>query len=275
MDFGKDLRFVRVSNSSAKTCASTSKHFFKGYYGVQLIFEGEIYGAVGDNPMEYAKGPVAFISYPGVPFTYGSPEGTFRNIAYICFEGDRVQEYIRTGLLNLREKQLFIPISDSRKLFSTVELLLRNLAVPGNAIHHARAVLLLEELLLQLQESDGTVGPGINPYRSELHELCSKIATEPELDWDFKQESLRMQLSYAHFRRIFARETGLSPKQYLLECRLRQVERMLINTNDRISEIAERCGFEGVFHLFRIFKKHRRLAPSQFRKIYSINHSGK
>ncbi len=275
MDFGKDLRFVRVSNSSSKTCASTCKHFFKGYYGVQLIFEGEIYGAVGDNPMEYAKGPVAFISYPGVPFTYGSPEGTFRNIAYICFEGDRVQEYIRTGLLNLREKQLFIPISDSRKLFSTVELLLRNLAVPGNAIHHARAVLLLEELLLQLQESDGTVGPGINPYRSELHELCSKIATEPELDWDFKQESLRMQLSYAHFRRIFARETGLSPKQYLLECRLHQVERMLINTNDRISEIAERCGFEGVFHLFRIFKKHRRLAPSQFRKIYSINHTGK
>ena len=57
MDFGKDLRFVRVSNSSAKTCASTSKHFFKGYYGVQLIFEGEIYGAAravrGNEYYEY------------------------------------------------------------------------------------------------------------------------------------------------------------------------------------------------------------------------------
>ena len=270
MNFGDDLRFVRVSNSSSKTNHSAYRHFFNGYYGVQLVFEGEIYGCVGDNPMEYAKGPVAFISYPGVPFTYGSPEGTHRNIAYVCFDGKRTQEYIRSGLLDLRERQIFIPIRDSRKLFSTLELLLRNLAVPGNNVHHARAVLLLEELLLQLHESNGNPGLSINIYRRQLHELCGKIADNPDLDWDFQHESKLLKLSYVHFRRIFSRETGLSPKQYLLECRLRRVEQLLTGDNLRISEIAEQCGFDGVFHLYRIFKKHRKLSPSQFRKIYSI-----
>lgn len=271
MDFGSDLQFVRLSNSSSKTNRGVNQHYFSGYYGVQLIFEGDIYGCVGNNPMEYAKGPVAFISYPGVPFTYGSPEGTHRNIAYICFKGKRVEEYIRSGLLCLRERQIFIPIHDMAKLFSTVELLLRNLAIPGNTIQHARAVLLLEELLLQLQESDGNQGAGINLYRSKLHDLCSRIAANPELGWNFHNESRQMNLSYAHFRRIFTRETGLSPKQYLLECRLRKVEQMLISDNSRVSEVAELCGFEGVFHLYRIFKKHRKLSPTQFRKIYSLN----
>lgn len=271
MNYCGDLRFVRLSSSSARSSRSVSRHLFKDYYGLQLIFDGDIYAFTGNNPPEYAKGPVAFITYPGVPFSYGSPPGSSRDIAYVCFQGSRVEEYIRSGLLNLKEKQLFIPLHNCQQIFATMELLLRNLAIPGNAVHHAQAVLLLESMLLNLHEADGLSGSTSTPYRSRIHELCSKIAGHPELEWNFQHEAELLQLSYAHFRRIFTRETGHSPKQYLLECRLRKVERMLTAENTRISEIAEQCGFDGVFHLYRVFKKHRKQSPTEFRKIYGIS----
>lgn len=271
MDYCNDLRFVRVNASGIRTERSVTGHFFKDYYGLQLVFEGDIYACTGDNPPEYASGPVAFITYPGVPFTYGSPPGKSRNIAYICFSGKRVEEYIRSGLLPLREKQLFIPLGNSQQIFSTLEQLLGNLAIPGNALHHARAVLLLESLLLQLHEVHTISGNHTNPYSSRLHDLCAKIADHPEREWDFRNEAAILQVSYAHFRRLFTKETGHSPKQYLLECRMRKVERMLTTENARISEIADLCGFDNVFHLYRVFKKHRALAPSRFRKIYGLS----
>ena len=268
MNYFSDISFVTCGITDWVDNTAVDRHF-EGYYGIQYIFEGEIFAKVNDNQVEIADGPLAFITYPGVSFSYGSPPGARRRQAHICFKGERVKRYLRSGLLELREKDLFLRITANEPFMQTLRSLLKYLRIPGDS-QHAHAVLLLEELLLQLREqAPGRVG-GANPYVHSILLLREKIADAPQADWNFEKEAEKLSVSYVHFRRLFRQITGWSPGQYLLECRLRRAEKLLMTSRLRVSEISSECGFEDEFHFSRIFKKHRAMSPSHLRALYGM-----
>ena len=268
MKYFSDIDFVTCGITDWVESTTIDRRF-DGYYGIQYVFDGEIFARVNDNPEEIADGPLAFITYPGVSFSYGSRPGTHRRQAHICFKGDRVKRYLRSGLLQLREKELFIRMTANEPFMQTLRSLLKYLRIPGDS-QHARAVLLLEELLLQLQEqSPGRVGNS-NQYVHHLHLLQEKIADAPQSVWNFEKEAEKLSVSYVHFRRLFRQVTGWAPGQYLLECRLRHAEKLLMTSHLRISEIGNACGFEDEFHFSRIFRKHRSMSPSRLRSLYGM-----
>ena len=269
MNYFSDLSFVTCGITDWVENTAIDRRF-EGYYGIQYIFDGEVFAKVNGNPVEIADGPLAFITYPGVSFSYGSRPGTRRRQAHICFKGDRVKRYLRSGLLELREKDLFLRITANEPFMQTLRSLLKYLRIPGDS-QHARAVLLLEELLLQLREqAPGRVGGAASPYVNALRLLRERIADAPQTDWNFEREAEKLSLSYVHFRRLFRQVTGWSPGQYLLECRLRHAEKLLMTSRLRISEISNECGFEDEFHFSRIFKKHRAMSPSHLRALYGM-----
>ena len=76
-------------------------------------------------------------------------------------------------------------------------------------------------------------------------------------------------MTLIHFRRLFKRETGVSPLQYQLLRRLRRGTELLRSTNLSVAEIAELCGFEDPFYFSRLFKRRCFLTPVEYRKEYS------
>ena len=266
MIYCDDLTFVNYGY--AKNAANnTAGRRFEGYYGIQFLYRGRMYAHTGTRPAEFAEGPCVFISFPGVPFHYGSPEGTVRSQLHLCFRGERVARYCAEGLITLREMQLFRRLRNPETFFRSMCNLFQLLKTPGSA-PHIRAVLLLEELLLQIQEQPSVPDKFYSHYLNDLQILRDKIALDPLLDWDFGKEARRMDLSYVHFRRIFKQATGWAPGAFLLECRLRQAEKMLMSSHARISEITQECRFNDAYHFSRIFKKHCGHSPIEFRKLY-------
>ena len=69
-----------------------------------------------------------------------------------------------------------------------------------------------------------------------------------------------------HFSRLFKQATGLSPYQYLIECRVLAAQELL-RANRRLSlaEIAFRCGFTDQSAFTRCFRQRTGLTPKQFR----------
>lgn len=72
-------------------------------------------------------------------------------------------------------------------------------------------------------------------------------------------------MSYSHFRRAFRARTGLSPKQYHLQLRLRKAQELLADSAMSVKEIADALAYDSPFHLSADFKARTGLSPRQWR----------
>lgn len=78
-----------------------------------------------------------------------------------------------------------------------------------------------------------------------------------------------MPFHYDYLRKLFKKEVGLSPLEYMTSLRMKNAETLLTAmwTNEyTISEIARMCGFEDALYFSRVFKKYYGCAPSNFVK---------
>ncbi len=73
-------------------------------------------------------------------------------------------------------------------------------------------------------------------------------------------------VSETAFRKYFGQVYGTSPVKYINEMRIREAEKLLLETDMKVEEIAYRCGFNDVKYFSRVFSKLRGCSPSEFRK---------
>lgn len=72
-------------------------------------------------------------------------------------------------------------------------------------------------------------------------------------------------LSISQFDRQFRRAFGSSPRQYLLRIRVEAACRLLAETDDSISTIAQACGFYDHSHFARCFHRFVDASPTEYR----------
>jgi len=78
-----------------------------------------------------------------------------------------------------------------------------------------------------------------------------------------------MPFHYDYLRKLFKKEVGVSPLEYLTNLRMKSAETLLTAmwTNEySVTEIAQMCGFEDALYFSRVFKKYYGCAPSNFAK---------
>jgi len=73
-------------------------------------------------------------------------------------------------------------------------------------------------------------------------------------------------LNAVYFGRVFKRETGLRPMDWLNQRRLQLACQQLASTRQTISAISESCGFASPFYFSRVFRKHFGQSPMQYRQ---------
>ena len=75
-------------------------------------------------------------------------------------------------------------------------------------------------------------------------------------------------LNSSYFSALFKRSTGVGFAEYLLDLRMGEVKRLLVETNRTIAQIALDVGYHDPKHLARLFKKHYQIKPNEYRKLY-------
>ncbi|MFW6029598.1 MAG: helix-turn-helix domain-containing protein [Halanaerobiales bacterium] len=86
---------------------------------------------------------------------------------------------------------------------------------------------------------------------------------------NFTLDKLAEEVNYSSFHliRIFKKETGKTPFEYLQEIKIIKAKELLQNTNKSITDICFESGFNNRSYFSSIFKKKVGVAPSKFRKI--------
>jgi transcriptional regulator GlxA family with amidase domain len=72
-------------------------------------------------------------------------------------------------------------------------------------------------------------------------------------------------LSMYHFARAFKQSEGMTPHEYLVQCRVRRAKDLLAATDLPLSEIALASGFSDQSHCARRFREHVGVTPSSYR----------
>jgi len=237
------------------------------YFGVQFNYSGPLFLQIDHGPRFEIDGPYVFLTYPGSFFEYGTPDGAVRHHNFICCCGPRIQRYRKGGLWMANPTAPLIALPHPKKFLQTMLEIMTLVRQPGPPV--PRAVLMFEDLLLQIHEAKKAENRHV-PYQAErLKMLIQRIGDAPEKNWDFEVEAANFHVTSTHFRRIFKEITGLPPQQYLLQLRMNLAAELLKSSTAPIKEITALCGCRNVFYFSRLFHQKFFISPLQYRKEFN------
>ena len=75
-----------------------------------------------------------------------------------------------------------------------------------------------------------------------------------------------VQLSDAHFSRLFTRAFGLTPHAFVLRRRLELAARLMLESSESLTDIALCCGFTDQAHLCKHFRRSMGVTPAAWRR---------
>ncbi|HNX14488.1 MAG TPA: AraC family transcriptional regulator [Oscillospiraceae bacterium] len=102
-----------------------------------------------------------------------------------------------------------------------------------------------------------------NPYVEQFEHTLAANLSNPE--FNLTEAAKKLPFSLNHFRGLFERQTGLSPKRFLLRMRIEQAKSLLGGNSLPVGDIGRMCGFSDPYYFSRIFKAETGLPPSEFR----------
>lgn len=122
---------------------------------------------------------------------------------------------------------------------------------------------LLKQYSVWQPQSDDDKTGCLSKY--QLQEVFDYIHTHLAQDITLLDTATVLNLSQYHFCRLFKQSTGITPHQYLTQCRIEQAKRLLLTTKSTITEIAFEVGLTNHSSFTRLFRQYVGVTPKVFR----------
>jgi len=214
---------------------------------------------VGRRPIESGD---AFLLFPGVWHRYAPDPGTGWDEHWVGFAGETASRIVRNGFVSPGSPVLRIPLEEAA--LEAYGDIMEAVETHPPALQQVLAGLAARLLALVYSASQDRV-PGDVPGRDAIREALRAMHADPAAAVDAPALARRLHISYTSFRRVFARQTGMGPHQYLLQLRVAHARTLLAGGNRSVKEIAAESGFESEPYFCRLFKKRTGLTPGQWR----------
>ncbi|MEM5947497.1 AraC family transcriptional regulator [Spirochaetia bacterium 38H-sp] len=99
-----------------------------------------------------------------------------------------------------------------------------------------------------------------------IGKLIGLLETEYTRDWSLEELCNIANMSKTTLRRHFIRAVGMSPLRFLTKTRVGQACKLLVKTDNSMTEIAEKTGFKDSNYFARQFKNITGMSPREYRK---------
>ena len=112
------------------------------------------------------------------------------------------------------------------------------------------------------------------PLHSEIVQTLENDILEnyPDCGYDLNQFLNALPFSAGYVKKVFKKETGLTPLQYLTDKRLENAASNLAMSGGKgnISEIAYQCGFSEPLYFSRLFKRKYGVSPRSYASKHAV-----
>lgn len=204
----------------------------------------------------------AFLIIPGTVCSYASDEENPWAYCWIGFDGRDCSDIL--GFCGLTQECPVFHRESKEKNALIGECLLSL----NNAFYHdaGNTYLHLSLFYRFFSMLSPQVGAGRNDASGYIKQAVEYIQHNYAYDIKILDVARHLGIDRTYMYKLFTRELGLSPQQYLLNYRLTMAKQLLSSTTLRISEIANSCGFADSASFCRHFRAQFAITPTQFRK---------
>lgn len=101
-------------------------------------------------------------------------------------------------------------------------------------------------------------------------DLLAHIADHPAADLSVTALAERVGMAPRSLQRLFVREVGTSPGDYVERVRIDVARRMLERTDDGLVRVARQCGYSGVETFHRAFRRRMGVTPGEYRDRFRV-----
>lgn len=201
-------------------------------------------------------GTVAIVT-PGTINRYGGWGDEPYIEDFVCFAGPVADGWKRAGLIC----DGFVNFGFERRLLPIIELA----RDPSNDAQVSAAMQLQNVLLdIHLRRRNASMPDAVE-------QVIAEIKKHPETWWTVEELARQCNWSVSQFRRNFMRHTGMLPKEYIEESKLRHSAELLLSSSLTVREIALRFGYRDPFHFSRRFKHRFGVSPESYRSSGGVN----
>jgi len=210
------------------------------------------------NTKSILPGTMMILTVPGEEIYYlpeTSDNWEFVFLTMIGRESYRIINSVEKYRGNLISEE---EIPKTMKLFHSLihDLFAQKIANPFNnsSLSYTLCMTLLEEI-------------GYSEMTEELssfEELLVYLHDNLHQDISIEEMASLLQLSRSHFTRLFTGKTGVSPRKYLEDLRMKAAVSLLQNETLQIKEAAGRVGIGDENYFCRIFRNYYGLSPGVF-----------
>lgn len=281
-----ELRYICKISPEASRMHTRVMHAHEDLAELVFIYSGASTYLVHDRQVPVKEGDLLIYNRGVVHDENASPDS---EIGYYCagISGILIPGLPENVLIEPRREYAFHTGSHGEEIRALMEMMFKNLTnrVPNaerlcDSLMHA----LIDLVLLVVHEQDdagrSNAGAGLRdtaekPAAGSPQELSIQI--KEYIDDHYSEpvtlESIgsALHLSPWYLSHLFKEMTGYSPFQYLARRRIGEAQTLLISTDESITEIAFRVGYETQSYFNAQFTKHVGMPPNQFRRKYVVH----
>lgn len=192
-------------------------------------------------------------------------------------------------ILDLSEDSLFAK-TPFRSIYKMLELARRGLAFPMETIMQVytpltelssikdgyKAFMSFIDILHTMSKSEGMRTLATTSYaKVNIGEDSQRILKVKNFIDSNYMDEIKLKtlagiacMSEAAFSRFFKLHTGRTVSDYIIEIRLGNAARMLVDTNNTVADISFQCGYNNLSNFNRVFKRKKGCSPTEFREYY-------
>ncbi|TBL79929.1 helix-turn-helix transcriptional regulator [Paenibacillus thalictri] len=248
---------------------------FHSNYEIYYLFSGHRMYFIKDRSYAISAGDLVFINKNDVHKTSGTGDPLHERIV-INFSDQFIgpDHYLHDPFLftpfHHNSSVISLKLQDQIAVQAIFGKLEKELKEQSRGFHMYTKHLLVELLLFSaryLEKHETAPFEHASPLHKKISDIVQHINRHYAEQMTLTTLSEQFFISPYYLSRAFKDITSFSFIEYLNFTRIKEAQKLLRETNDKIIEVAQQVGFENIAHFGRVFKKQTKLAPLEYRKL--------
>lgn len=230
----------------------------RGRFILHYVVDGQ--GKLCMRGREYPlQGGEVFIIYPQELAYYEADEAKPWRYLWVIFDGPKAEAALRS--MGITEGQpLFFPGEKSPELLACMESLLYHQE------EEYRTIANFYILLQTMKNCTKAVQPKIQPQQYYTDKIKRYIEYRYAEEVKISELAEHCGLNRSYMTKCFTEDTGVSPKEYLMQYRMKKARELLLHAELPISNVAYAVGYSDPLAFSKSFKKREGLSPLEYRE---------